>query len=79
MKTLKDLIEKETTDANVESVITKYRLRARDGLIKYGVTTERTDIGLLGWLNHLQEELMDATIYVERIKKELKHCASDPN
>ena len=78
MKTLKDLIEKETTDANVESVIVKYRLRARDGFAKYGVTTERTDIGLIGWLTHLQEELMDATIYVERIKKELKHCASDP-
>lgn len=79
MKTLKDLIDKETTDANVEAVITKYRVRARDGLVKYGVTTERTDLGLLAWLNHLQEELMDATIYLERIKQELKHCASDPN
>jgi hypothetical protein len=42
-------------------------------MVKYGVTTERTDIDLVGWLNHLQEELMDATIYLERAKQGLKN------
>jgi hypothetical protein len=52
------------TDSNVGSVIKKYRSRAKLGLRKYGVSTDRKDLGILEWLNHLQEELMDATIYV---------------
>lgn len=58
-------------DKNVKSVIKKYKKRAEIVFHKYGTTTERTDIDLLGCLNHLQEELMDATIYIERLKKEL--------
>lgn len=58
-------------DANVESVRAKMKQRAEVGFRKYGVTTEREDIDLLGWLNHLQQELMDAAIYAEKlIKKE---------
>lgn len=57
-------------DANVEAVITKHRHRAEKGLAKYGVTTERADATTHDWLNHLQEELMDAAVYVERLKHE---------
>lgn len=59
-------------DKNVEAVVAAYLARAKAGKLKYGVTTERTDIDTLGWLTHLQEELMDATIYIERLKQELK-------
>lgn len=45
--------------------------RMQSGLAKYGTTTERTDIDLFGWLQHLQEELLDAAVYVERIKQEV--------
>lgn len=58
-------------DPNVQSVIDKYESRAKVGFEKYGTDTTRTDIDLQGWLTHLQEELMDATIYIERLKKEL--------
>ena len=51
--------------------------RMEAGYKKYGVTTERKDIDLMGWLQHLQEELMDASIYVERIKSELKAKQDD--
>ena len=61
-------------DSNVQAVVTKYKQRAAMGLSKYGVTTERTDIDLLGWLQHLQLELMDATIYVERLMKEIENA-----
>jgi len=60
-------------DPNVATVIEAYLKRAAEGMVKYGVTTERTDIDLVGWLNHLQEELMDATIYLERAKQGLKN------
>lgn len=56
-------------DGNVEEVIKSYRQRAAKGFAKYGTTTERQDIDLRGWLQHLQEELMDATVYIERLKK----------
>jgi hypothetical protein len=26
----------------------------------------------MGWLQHLQEELLDAAVYIERLKKEIK-------
>lgn len=60
------------TDKNVIAVTEKMKQRAEFGLKKYGVTTERTDIDLIGWLTHLQEELMDASIYIERVKQEVQ-------
>lgn len=59
----------ETADSNVNAVIESYKARSNKGFDKYGTTTDRNDIDLLGWLQHLQEELMDATIYIERLKK----------
>ena len=52
-------------DANVDAVRKKLLDRSLVGLAKYGVTTERKDLGLPEWLNHLQEELMDSTVYVQ--------------
>lgn len=64
-------------DKNVERVIQKYTDRADTGFKKYGVTTERDDLNLLDWLNHLQDELMDATIYIERLKQEHNNGSFD--
>ena len=58
-------------DKNVTSVVDKYIERATEGFKKYGCTTERQDIELIGWLKHLQEEMMDATIYIERVMSDL--------
>jgi hypothetical protein len=55
-----------------EQVINKIRERAEVGKNKYGVTMERTDLNTLEWLVHLQEELMDAAVYVERLLNDLK-------
>lgn len=57
-------------DSIVESVITQFKARSERGLDKYGVTLDRTDLNTLEWLIHLQEELMDATLYIERLKNE---------
>jgi hypothetical protein len=51
--------------------MSKYYERSQRGVEKYGHTLDRTDIDLIGWLNHLQEELMDATLYIEKLKKEI--------
>jgi hypothetical protein len=50
-----------------DSVCEKIQQRAVIGKAKYGVTMERGDLFLVDWLTHLQEELMDATVYVERL------------
>ena len=60
-------------DKNVLSVIEQMTKRMHEGCEKYGTTTERTDIDFVGWLQHLQEELMDATIYIERLKREINN------
>ena len=59
-------------DKNVEKVITQLRDREEEGMRKYGVNTERTDLSTLEWLQHLQEELMDASVYIEKLKGEMK-------
>ncbi len=59
------------TDSIVESVLNKFKERSEEGIKKYGVTLDRKDLNGLEWLTHLQEELMDATLYIEKLKKEL--------
>lgn len=54
-----------------EKVIDKIRKRAEVGKAKYGVTMERGDLDTIEWLTHLQEELMDASVYVERLLEEV--------
>lgn len=58
-------------DKIVKSVIDSYKERADFGFAKYGTTLERNDLTLMQWLQHLQEELMDATLYIEKLKSEL--------
>ena len=57
-----------TTDKYVQSVKEKFEERSQTGIRKYNTTLERDDLDFVDWLTHLQEELMDATLYVERLK-----------
>lgn len=59
------------TDKIVEQVKENFTQRSQTGIAKYGTTLERGDLSLLDWLNHLQEELMDATLYIQKLKNEL--------
>jgi len=52
-------------DSVVKSVVNKYQTRSDVGIKKYGVTLDRNDLNFIEWINHLQEELMDATLYLE--------------
>lgn len=57
------------SDRVVESVIAQLRTRAEQGKRKYGTTMERDDLTFAEWIQHLQEELMDAVVYIEKIKQ----------
>lgn len=59
-------------DSIVEAVIAKFQQRSEVGINKYGKTLDRTDLNYKDWLNHIQEELMDAILYCERLRKESK-------
>ena len=50
-----------------DSVCKKIQDRASVGKKKYGVTMERNDLSFKEWMIHLQEELMDAIVYIEKI------------
>ena len=57
-------------DSIVQAVIRKFQERSAVGIKKYGTTLDRTDLKLGDWIQHTQEELMDAILYLERLKKE---------
>jgi hypothetical protein len=58
-------------DTIVESVVSSFKQRSDVGIKKYNNTMDRNDLSTLEWLQHLQEELMDATLYLEKLKKEI--------
>jgi len=62
------VIETMPQDKYVQAVKEKFEQRSQTGIKKYNTTLEREDLSFIDWLNHLQEELMDATLYVERLK-----------
>lgn len=56
------------TDSIVDSVVDQLISRAQVGKDKYGTNLDRHDLGLVEWIQHLQEELMDASNYLEKLK-----------
>jgi len=59
-------------DKIVKIVTEAYKERSKTGIEKYGNTMEREDLTTLDWLQHLQEELMDATLYIESLKRKYR-------
>lgn len=59
-----------------DEVCKKIQARAEVGKAKYGVSMERTDLNIVEWLTHLQEELMDACVYTERLIQDYKKYAN---
>ena len=55
-------------DKIIERVINKIKSRSDVGYRKYGVTLKDDEQSLDTWLNHIQEELMDAVNYIEKVK-----------
>jgi hypothetical protein len=69
------------TDSIVDQVVRKYGIRSAVGIDKYGTTLETNNKD--NFLKHLQEELMDATLYIEKLmtlEKEITKLVRDhPN
>jgi hypothetical protein len=52
-------------DKIVDQVLIKYEQRSNVGINKYKTTLENNNKD--NYLKHLQEELMDATLYIEKL------------
>jgi hypothetical protein len=65
--------KKEITfrDPVVENIVDKFVSRSDVGFAKYGKTLRDDHSDLFTWVNHLQEELMDAVLYMQRLKEEI--------
>ena len=65
-------------DKIIEQVINKIKSSSDVGFKKYGVTLADDDQPLDRWLQHLQEELMDAVNYLEKarsvLREEIEEC-----
>lgn len=53
-------------DKIVEQVIDKFNQRSEVGIKEYGTTLDQNNTD--DFLNHLQEELMDAILYIQKLK-----------
>ena len=74
--TVMDNDERVFRDPVVKRVVDKFRDRSDAGFAKYGTTLheERTTKmkGLMKYLIDIQEELMDAILYIQTAQEELK-------
>ena len=65
-------------DKIIEQVVNKIKSRSDVGYKKYGITLADDNQPLDVWLQHLQEELMDAVNYLEKaravLRDEIEEC-----
>ena len=67
----------EFRDPVVERVVDKFVSRSDVGFAKYGVTLNDDKSNLFAWINHLQEELMDAVLYIQAAREELRDLSEE--
>jgi len=68
-----DLLRK---DSVVESIKNQFDKRSTLGIKKYGTTLSENELSLTEWMEHLKQELMDAILYIERSKDEIRNGKS---
>jgi hypothetical protein len=61
--------EIEFRDPVVERVVDKFISRSDVGFKKYSITLDNDPSDVFAWINHLQEELMDAILYLQKLKE----------
>ena len=62
------LVYEAKKDGIVEKVKNLLDSRSKKGIKEYGTTLEDNPDGFYRWVNELQQELLDAALYLEKIK-----------
>ncbi len=60
----------------LSAIMESMQSRERVGLLKYGTTVDRGDLTPLQWLQHLDEELMDALMYSRALRRGIERPAT---
>lgn len=63
--------EYDFRDPIIQKVVEKFISRSDVGFSKYKVTLNEDSKSINEWLNNIQEELMDAVNYIEKLKSVL--------
>ena len=71
------IVPMQFRDPVVRRVCQKFVGRSNVGYEKYGVTLEDDPSEMLTWLNHFQEELMDAVLYLQKAKEKYEAQSSE--
>ena len=61
------------SDPIVQNIVEKFLSRSQIGIKKYGTTLNDNNLPTLDWITHTQEELMDAILYLEKLKTTLNN------
>jgi hypothetical protein len=69
---------KYPVDSIVYSVVKQFMERAEAGRRKYRTDLDRTDLSMLDWIQHAQEEHCDAILYLEKLKQTYMDTRNDP-
>ena len=59
-------------DSILTELLEKYVQRAEIGKAKYNIDMDRDDLSITEWVSNAQEEAMDLSIYLTKIKRELE-------
>jgi hypothetical protein len=61
---------------NTVALIELLKARETRGIVKYGVTLDRTDLQPTEWMQHAIEELLDGAAYLQGLKRTIGHPAA---
>ena len=65
-------MDNENYDSVVTEVLNRYKDRANLGFNKYGTNLDRDDLTTEQWLDHAIEEALDLSLYLTKLKQNLK-------
>jgi len=66
-------------DSIVQTIVDRFESRAKFGKQKYGTDLDRTDLSVVDWIQHIQDELHDGILYLEKLKQVLNGKVEESN
>lgn len=65
-------MKKQTIDPIINAIVDRIIERSETGIKTYGMTMEENNTKTIGqWIDEAQQELMDAVVYLEKVKRVL--------
>ena len=65
-----DFVTIYNDDSVIYAIANRMKNRAAEGMEKYKVSMDRTDLTIDQWIDHAIEEALDFAIYLQKIKHE---------